>query len=181
MQRSSDWSNFSNLGERGWIACGLANQPAHDRSLRYHNGMRILSAAALLLWACSSTNSSGPAKPPAAATTSPAATPTSPDAAPTKPTAAGAARECLPIVADKCGCVYSCGVGVRQPDGSYAVHHEFWKSATLKARVADWCAGGKCTPAFHAEIVCDLICAPKPADATCHFEGDQCLSGNAAP
>lgn|GEM_PF-2894492 len=145
--------------------------------------MRVLSAAALVFWACSSTSAPAPSTPAPVESTTPA--PSNPNAAPrksrAKPTPAAAARECLPIVAKKCGCVYSCGVGVRQPDGSYAVHNDFWKSAALKAHIADWCVGGQCTRAFHAEIICDLICAPKPADATCHFEGDQCLSGKAAP
>ena len=30
--------------------------------------------------------------------------------------------------------------------------------------------------AFHAQIVCSAVCMPKPADHTCHFEGDRCVS-----
>ena len=84
---------------------------------------------------------------------------------------------CLPVVAAECGCVYDCGVGEHQPNGSYLVTHSFWKGIKLEARIAQWCSGNECTDAFHAAIVCDGICAPRPADPTCHFEGDDCVTG----
>lgn len=87
----------------------------------------------------------------------------------------------MPVVAPRCGCVYGCGTGVRQANGSYAVHHSFWNNTTLKAHIADWCQNGECTPAFHAELICDIVCPPKPADMSCHFEGDRCVTGKAKP
>ncbi len=84
-------------------------------------------------------------------------------------------RRCLPVVAAGCGCVYTCGVGVETKPGVYAVRHPFWKDTPLVATVKPWCVAGTCTDAFHGEIVCSGICAPKPADATCHFEGDACV------
>ena len=88
---------------------------------------------------------------------------------------ANSARECLPVVAAKCGCKYTCGLGVRQADGSYLVSHTFWKNKKLKARIDTWCVAGACTRAFYAEIVCGGICARRPADPTCHFEGGHCV------
>ena len=78
-------------------------------------------------------------------------------------------RRCLPVVAKDCGCVYTCGVGERTGD-RWIVRHSFWNDAPLKAVVEPWCVAGKCTDAFAAEIVCGVICAPKPADSTCHFD-----------
>ena len=80
----------------------------------------------------------------------------------------------MPVVAKECGCTYSCGIGERDGD-RWTVRHEFWKGATLRARVDAWCVDGQCTDAFFAEITCDGICAPKPADPTCHFDGDRCV------
>jgi len=78
-------------------------------------------------------------------------------------------RRCLPVVAKDCGCVYTCGGGERTGD-HWIVRHSFWNDAPLNAVVEPWCVAGKCTDAFAAEIVCGVICAPKPADSTCHFD-----------
>ena len=74
---------------------------------------------------------------------------------------------CLPVVARECGCVYDCGLGSPNGDGSYSVRHEFWGDTPLRAKIAEWCVDGQCATVFDAEIVCDGICAPKPADASC--------------
>ncbi|NOU34315.1 MAG: hypothetical protein HOO96_41010 [Polyangiaceae bacterium] len=92
-----------------------------------------------------------------------------------------AKARCLPVVAAECGCVYSCGVGTETKPGVYSVRHSFWKDTPLVATVKPWCVGGQCTDAFHGEIVCSGICAPKAADATCHFEGDACVGASVAP
>ena len=90
------------------------------------------------------------------------------DAAPIDSPAAAETR-CLPVVAKECGCVYSCGVGTKDGD-TWKVKHPFWRDSVLTAKIDKWCAGNACTEAFHAEIVCDGICMPKPADSTCHFD-----------
>jgi hypothetical protein len=82
---------------------------------------------------------------------------------------------CLPVVAAECGCVYSCGVGDPGDGGKFTVHHPFWGMTPLTAHVDRWCVGDACTDALFADIVCDGICTPKPADATCHFEGALCV------
>jgi hypothetical protein len=79
-------------------------------------------------------------------------------------------RRCLPVVAKACGCTYSCGVGVRDGD-HWTVRHKFWTNAPLRAQVTSWCVSDQCTDAFDVQIVCDGICAPRPADPTCHFDG----------
>ena len=89
-------------------------------------------------------------------------------------------QRCLPVVAAECGCVYSCGAGTRDSDGSYRVTHSFWKDTVLRAKIADWCVDGECTEAFFAEIICDGLCPSRPADPTCHFEAGQCV-GESAP
>ncbi len=139
----------------------------------------LFIAAALILGACSSTSEQPEASRPIQPTAE-SPTPTKPArSSPTKPKPANAPtageRECLPVVAPNCGCVYSCGIGTRQPDGSYSVQHSFWKNTRLRARIADWCVNGACTPAFHAEIVCSGICPRRPADETCRFEADTCV------
>ena len=92
-------------------------------------------------------------------------------------TVATPAKRCLPVVAADCGCVYSCGSGAETSPGKWNVTHPNWATHGLEAKVAPWCVAGDCTDAFHAQIVCDGICRPKPADHTCHFEGDRCVSG----
>lgn len=90
----------------------------------------------------------------------------------TTPVAAASAaadRRCLPLVSDDCGCVYSCGVGVRVGDG-WRVTHPFWGDSPLTGRLDRFCVGDACTDAFHVALVCDGICAPRAADATCHFD-----------
>jgi hypothetical protein len=90
----------------------------------------------------------------------------------------GATARCLPVVAPSCGCVYSCGTGTEISPGKWRVTHPFWGSTPLDAKVAPWCVGGVCTDAFHAALPCTVICAPKPADATCHFaSGGACVTG----
>jgi hypothetical protein len=82
---------------------------------------------------------------------------------------AASTKRCLPVVSKECGCVYSCGTGELR-DGKWIVGHSFWKNTELAAVVEDWCVGGECTPAFAVEIVCDIRCGRKPADASCHFD-----------
>lgn len=89
---------------------------------------------------------------------------------------AAPAKRCLPVVAAECGCVYGCGVGTETSPGAWSVDHPTWSPSLIKAKIAPWCVSGDCTDAFHGEIVCSGICAPKPADHTCHFEGDRCVS-----
>ena len=82
-----------------------------------------------------------------------------------------APRRCLPVVSQECGCVYKCGLGVQVGNGAtWSVSHVFWPGMPLTARVVSWCVADKCTPAFAAELVCGGICAPKPADSTCHVD-----------
>lgn len=92
-----------------------------------------------------------------------------PDAGSAIDAPAAAERRCLPVVAKECGCVYSCAAGTKDGD-TWKVKHPFWGTTELTAKVDKWCAGNACTEAFHAEIVCDGICMPKPADSTCHFD-----------
>ncbi len=101
-----------------------------------------------------------------------ASTPPAPSASATTPPN----KRCLPVVADQCGCVYTCGVGAEISPGVWSVDHPTWAPNAIKARIAPWCVSGDCTDAFHGEIVCSGICAPKAADHTCHFEGERCLS-----
>ena len=97
------------------------------------------------------------------------------DAAPATP------HRCLPVVSQECGCVYTCGVGVQMGNGpTWNVSHGFWPGIPLTARVVAWCVAGSCTDAFAAELVCGGICAPKPADATCHFDAHGACVGAAS-
>jgi hypothetical protein len=89
---------------------------------------------------------------------------------------APAAKRCLPVVAADCGCVYTCGAGTETSPGKWNVVHPNWATHGLGAKISPWCVSGDCTDAFHAEIVCSIICPPKPADHTCHFEGERCVS-----
>jgi len=82
---------------------------------------------------------------------------------------------CLPVVAAECGCVYSCALGIPASARWYTVMHPAWRGAPIRARVRRWCASGQCTDAFFVEIVCDGECAPRPADPSCHFDGDRCV------
>jgi hypothetical protein len=83
------------------------------------------------------------------------------------PPTSNRAIRCLPVIADKCGCVYDCGVGTEASPGEYEVIHPFWGATKLTARVDRWCVDGKCTDAFFADIVCGGICVPKPARTDC--------------
>lgn len=136
--------------------------------MRRHLAICLLSIAAA---ACSSSSSTGAptADEPLQSTAGPNTDEADPNEAPTT-------DRCLPVVAAECGCVYECGAGELQPDGRYHVSHSFW-SGGMTARVDEWCADGQCTTAFFGEIVCDGICAPRPADPTCHFAGSACVSG----
>lgn len=90
-----------------------------------------------------------------------------------------AERLCLPVVSEECGCSYECSAGTLVPGTeprAYEVHNDFW-STPLRATVSSWCVGDHCTPAFHAELVCDGICERRPADATCAFRGGRCSTG----
>jgi hypothetical protein len=82
---------------------------------------------------------------------------------------------CLPVVAKDCGCVYTCAEGHETTPGVYSVRHSRWNDKALTARVDRFCADGQCTDAFFADIVCDGICTPRPADATCRFQGNRCV------
>ena len=101
-----------------------------------------------------------------------------PAAEPAEPVPAPAPeRRCLPVVAAECGCVYSCGVGTRDADG-WSVAHSFWGDTPIRARVDRWCVEDQCTDAFFGEIVCALICAPRPADPSCAFDAEGRCSGS---
>ena len=112
---------------------------------------------------------------PAVSTTS--VTSAAPVASASASAAPPAAKRCLPVVAAECGCVYTCGSGTETSPGKWNVTHPNWATHGLDAKIAPWCVSGDCTDAFHAQIVCDAICRPKPADHTCHFEGDRCVGG----
>ena len=60
--------------------------------------------------------------------------------------------------------------------GRWKVKHAFWPDLPLNAEIKEWCVGGACTEAFHAEIICSDLCNPKAADPACHFEGERCTS-----
>jgi hypothetical protein len=128
---------------------------------------------ALLLLALAACSSGGHATPPSTEPLQSTAGPTASEADPNEPETTD---RCLPVVAADCGCVYDCGVGTLQPNGLYSVTHSFWGTTPITARIDEWCADGACTEAFFGNIVCDGICAPKPANSTCHFEGDACVS-----
>ena len=88
------------------------------------------------------------------------------------------AKQCLPVVAAECGCVYSCALGTAVGD-RWAVTHPFW-TTPITATVRPYCVDGQCTDAFHGEIVCSGICAPRPADPTCHLNPTGACVGGAA-
>jgi hypothetical protein len=89
-------------------------------------------------------------------------------------------ERCLPVVSKECGCVYPCALGTPSTrEGGYQVRAALWETA-LEGRVELWCAEGQCTPAFHVELVCDGICAPRPADTTCALRGGRCMSAQPA-
>ncbi|HEY1959579.1 MAG TPA: hypothetical protein VGH28_28410 [Polyangiaceae bacterium] len=91
---------------------------------------------------------------------------------------AGVERRCLPVVSKECGCTYSCGAGEREGD-HWNVHHPSWKDSPLRAKITSWCVGDAgCTDAFAAELPCDIVCAPRPADATCHFDSSGACVGS---
>jgi hypothetical protein len=97
------------------------------------------------------------------------------------PSAPSPAERCLPVVAASCGCVYSCAAGLETAPDTWSVSHPFWATPII-AQIASWCVDGACTDAFHGEITCNGICPPRPADPTCRFEGDACVSArDAAP
>jgi hypothetical protein len=89
--------------------------------------------------------------------------------------------KCLPVVQERCGCVYECAVGYRDPDtdrGRWHVTTKAWEGKDVRAAVMNWCGGGEaCTPAFSAEVACTKECTPAPADATCHFADKKCVTG----
>jgi hypothetical protein len=88
-------------------------------------------------------------------------------------------ERCLPVVSEECGCVYSCAPGVPLGGGTYQVSHSFWDEP-LTGRIDQWCVADECTEAFFVELVCDIICAPRPADPTCGFRDGDCVSGQDA-
>ena len=94
-----------------------------------------------------------------------------------EPAAHAPERRCLPVVAKQCGCVYACGEGERA-GARWRVKHAFWKPIELTADIATWCADATCTNAFTADIVCDGICVPKPADPTCRFDAAGACHGS---
>ena len=132
----------------------------------------VLALSLLTLGACSR-------EPPPEATHATVAATAS---ASSVPSAAPVAKRCLPVVAASCGCVNTCGGGIEVAPGKWRVTHPAWGTTPVMATVAPWCVDGACTDAFHGEIVCGVICPRKPADPTCHFQGDACVSGrDAAP
>jgi hypothetical protein len=90
---------------------------------------------------------------------------------------------CLPVTA--CGCTYACGIGWPEAKDSsrYQVRHSFWDNgrSPLGARIDRFCANKQCTDAFFVEIGCLGICRVRPADATCHFNGDRCEGESTPP
>jgi hypothetical protein len=124
-----------------------------------------------LVTSCASSSAPVSDEPASAERRAVAPTPEPSEAAPT------AERRCLPVVAAECGCVYSCGVGTRDAEG-WSVAHSFWGDTPVRARVDRWCVEGQCTEAFFGEIVCDGICAPRPADPSCAFDAEGSCSGS---
>jgi hypothetical protein len=118
--------------------------------------MRALAVLGFLA-AC---HASAPDKPGPANRASPTAS-TAPAGAPAVQT------RCLPVVAKECGCVYDCGKGESTDGKAWRVTHACWKDIVLDAVIEPWCVDGKCTDVFAAQIMCDGICAGKPADPTC--------------
>ncbi|MFO0546918.1 MAG: hypothetical protein U0271_00955 [Polyangiaceae bacterium] len=145
----------------------------HDRSWAIRNAPVL---AALLSFAgCGSSEDREPAVVVLSASQAPSATAATSHAAPRVSSSVSRGKDlCLPVVAAECGCVYTCGVGHEDSPGRYSVEHPFWREP-LQAKVDQWCSDGECTRAFFADIVCDGICGPRPADATCHFDGDRCV------
>jgi len=146
--------------------------------------MRLLALSSLLLLGCSSptpTSPSGKAQPaPAVQATAPAPAAAAASSPAPRPLPASGSPEvrCLPVVAKECGCVYACGRGVRDGD-HWKVTHSFWKGTVLRAVIQRWCVHGQCTEVFAAEILCAQICAPRPADPSCHLDGGgACVSGS---
>jgi hypothetical protein len=128
----------------------------------------------VVLVACSREESRTTVTIPTTSATSPSIASVSPSAL---DASASNAKRCLPVVAAECGCVYTCGSGEETSPGKWKVTHQYWAPSILDAKVSPWCVAGDCTDAFRAQIVCDVVCAPKPADHTCHFEADRCVSG----
>jgi hypothetical protein len=94
--------------------------------------------------------------------------------------------KCLPVVQERCGCVYACSSGYRDPDidhGRWHVTTRAWEGKDVRAAVMNWCgAGEECTPAFSAEVACGKQCTPSPGDRTCHFDEDKkCVTGAPPP
>ena len=90
--------------------------------------------------------------------------------------------ECYPVVAVGCGCVYGCVMGVLEKDGRYAIHSPRWgkEPAVYYGRLAPYCAEGQCASVFRADVPCDGVCSPRPADPTCHLDGNRCVSAGAS-
>ena len=124
-----------------------------------------------LVGACARTTSPERVELPAA---SGLARPPPPASASAPAAGARGAKRCLPVVAAECGCVWSCAVGIESSPGTWSVTHPHWGGTPLTAKIGPWCEGGDCTDAFLADIVCDAICAPKPADHGCHFDDERC-------
>lgn len=135
-----------------------------------------------LLGLCVVLASCASSAPPSSSPSTPSPAPAERSAvAPTEPAepiaAQGPERRCLPVVAADCGCVYSCGVGTRDAEG-WSVAHSFWGDTPIRARVDRWCVEEQCTEAFFGEIVCSLICAPRPADPSCAFDAEGRCAGS---
>jgi len=85
--------------------------------------------------------------------------------------------KCLPVVQERCGCVYQCASGYRDPDvdrGRWHVAARAWEGKDVRGAVMSWCgAGDTCTPAFSVEVPCEKQCTPAAADATCRFDADK--------
>ena len=153
-----------------WRRCGDVS----NRDLQCRMPRRFALGVLVVLASCGASSSEA-ATPAEAARPAPV-----PAAAPEAEQLSGASR-CLPVVSVECGCVYDCGVG-GPPDASgvVTVNHAFW-SEPITARVQQWCVNGECTEAFAAELVCGVICDPKPADPTCAFRQGRCGSALSDP
>ena len=109
---------------------------------------------------------------PGAAGTAPAMAPMVPPDAPPP------GARCLPMVITECGCAGGCVVGTPADGGAFRVVRESWPgvpSVELRGRVQPWCVAGQCTDALAVELPCTVVCTPRPADPTCHFEAGRCV------
>ncbi|HEV8323728.1 MAG TPA: DUF1304 domain-containing protein [Myxococcota bacterium] len=155
------------------VIAGLYGAYSVKRTILFVQAMPAAVALALV-WLLGAGCSGPAASGTTAAETGTVATAAASTAAPA--TAAAAGARCLPVVSKECGCVWDCAAGVSAGGDKWIVRPAFWRGAELRARIDRWCVGPDCTDAFDVELdACDSKCVPRPADATCRFEGDRCV------